>query len=272
MTLTLRHTLSLHQSLKKVMTKYSVKKLSQMAGISVRTLHHYDKIGLLKPAFRSDKGYRYYQRKQLLALQQILFFKELGFPLEKIRAVLEDPEFDLLKALYYHRKQLQLNQKRLGLLLKTVDKTILELKNKKEMMDDKDIYEGFSKEQKEAIRMEVAHRWGKDELEATEDRIRALGKEGWQDHKKKGEEINHLLADLIDLEPESPQVQQAIALHHRYMNLFYEVTVERYRGLAQMYVSDDRFKAYYEKYKEGLAEFIKAAILIYCENGMKAQV
>ena len=250
------------------MTKYSVKQLSELAGVSVRTLHHYDRIGLLKPAFRSEKGYRYYRRKQLLILQQILFYKELGLELKDIQSVLEDPEFDLLKALAFHRQELQSQEKRLKKLLRTIDNTISSLQNKHNMMDDKDLYKGFSEEKKNAIRQEVAHRWGKNELEATEDRIRQLGKEGWQDHKKKEKEVSQLLADLMDLPPESDQVQQAIALHHKLMNLYYEVSEERYRGLAQMYVADDRFKAHYEQHRPGLAEFVKAAILVYCDNGM----
>lgn len=251
------------------MAKYSVKELSELAGVSVRTLHHYDRIGLLKPAQRSEKGYRYYGRKQLLILQQILFYKKLGFSLKKIKAVLEDPGFDLLRALEQHRRRLKKEQQQIDSLIQTIDNTILSLQNKKIMMDDKDLYEGFSEEKKQAIRQEVAHRWGKAELEAAEDRIRQLGKDGWQDHKKKGEEITQLLADLMDLGPDNKQAQQAIALHHRHMNLFYEVTEERYRGLAQMYVADDRFKAYYEQFRPGLAEFVKAGINVYCDNGME---
>lgn len=254
------------------MTKYTVKQLSELAAVSVRTLHHYDRIGLLKPAQRSEKGYRCYGRKQLLILQQILFYKKLGFPLKKIKAVLEDPEFDLVKALEHHRRQLEAEQEQMNTLIRTIDKTILSLKNKKSMMEDKDLYEGFSEEKKNAYRQEVAHRWGKDQLEAAEDRIRQLGKDGWQDHKKKEKEVSQLLADLMELPPESRQVQEAIALHHRLMNLYYEVTEARYRGLAQMYVADDRFKAYYEKYRPGLAEFVKAAIDIYCDNGMEVKV
>ena len=138
-------------------------------------------------------------------------------------------------------------------------------------MEDKDLYEGFSEEQKNAYRQEVAHRWGKDELEAAEDRIRELGREGWQDHKKKEKEVSQLLADLMDLPPGSLQVQKAVALHFKLMNLYYEVTQERYRGLAQMYVADDRFKAHYEKFRPGLAKFLKVAMEVFCDNGMEVK-
>ena len=88
------------------MKKYSVKKLAKLAGVTVRTLHHYDKIDLLKPALRSDKHYRYYGQEELLRLQQILFYKELGFPLQEIKEILEDPDFDLIEALESHKKAL----------------------------------------------------------------------------------------------------------------------------------------------------------------------
>ena len=122
------------------MTHYSVKQLSKLAGVSVRTLHHYDRIGLLKPAFRSDKGYRFYGRNELLQLQQILFFKELDFPLKEIREIINDPNFDLVSALEFHKKQLLLRSKRLDELLATIEKTILiNLKTKNEVMKDHEI-------------------------------------------------------------------------------------------------------------------------------------
>ncbi|MDN5203708.1 MerR family transcriptional regulator [Fulvivirgaceae bacterium BMA10] len=251
------------------MTSYSVKQLSKLAGVSVRTLHHYDRIGLLKPAFRSEKGYRYYGRTELLTLQQILFYKELDFPLKEIAAIMNDTSFDLLTALEFHKQELKKRSDRLEKLLATIDKTIVELKNKNEMMTDKEIYEGFSEEEVRAMKQEVAERWGEEQLTESEERIRKLGKDGWKDTKEKGEEINQLLADLMDLQPSDERVQKAIALHHQYMNTFYEVSKEGYRGLGKMYVEDARFTAYYEKYRKGLAMFIHQAIEVYADSEIK---
>jgi len=250
------------------MTQYSVKQLSKLAGVSVRTLHHYDQIGLLQPAFRSEKGYRFYERKELLQLQQILFYKELDFPLKTIQTILNNPEFNLRAALSDHKAQLQKQIARLELLLRTVDKTIDELKTN-EMMSEQEIYEGFSEEQIQAMRSEVMERWGKDKLLATEECIRKLGKDNFQDHKQKGEEINQLLADLMDFPPSDLRVQQTIALHHEHLNFYYEIKKEAYRALGKMYVDDARFTATYDKYRKGLAEFICQAIEVFCDNEMK---
>ncbi|MEO9851630.1 MAG: MerR family transcriptional regulator [Reichenbachiella sp.] len=249
------------------MTKYSVKELSELAKVSVRTLHYYDQIDLLKPSFRSGKGYRFYERKQLLMLQQILFYKELGFSLQDIHSVISDPTFDLIDALESHKKELLKQSRNLQQLMHTVKKTLSELKNKK-MMKDSEIYQGFTANEVNSMRQEVTDRWGAEQLKETEDRIRAMGKAGWEDTQQKGEEINQLLADLMDLSPEDLNVQEAITLHYRHMNLFYEVSKERYLGLGNMYVEDERFRAYYEKYRTGLAHFIKQAIEIYCEKSL----
>src|SRR5271170_7904495 len=121
---------------------YTVKKLSELSGVTVRTLHFYEEIALLKPAYYGSNGYRYYEEKQLLQLQQILFFKELGFSLKEIQKVVGRGDFDQLAALYSHRKALSKEWEKIGLLLKTIDKTIKHLKGKKKMKD-KEIFDGF---------------------------------------------------------------------------------------------------------------------------------
>lgn len=123
--------------------KYTVKQLAQAAGVSVRTLHYYDAINLLKPASRSRAGYRYYGQQQLLKLQQILFYKQLGFSLQEIRDVFNVPDFDILKALKSHRNELVNRSSELKQLLKTVDSTIDALKKNRQMSLEQ-IYKGFS--------------------------------------------------------------------------------------------------------------------------------
>lgn len=253
------------------MSKYSVKRLSELAKVSVRTLHYYDQIGLLKPSFRSEKGYRFYERQELLLLQQILFYKELDFSLEQIKDIIYDPEFDILTALESHKQALQRRSSEIETLLKTIDKTIFELKNENMKVTEEQMYEGFNPDEVESMREEVKERWGVEQLEAVESVILNMSKEGWDDHKAKGEEINQLLAKLMNLDPSSKQVQQAISLHHKHLNFYYEVSEERYLGLADMYVEDERFRSYYENYSEGLAEFIRTAVQVYCENGMKVE-
>lgn len=251
------------------MTNYSVKQLSELAGVTVKTLHHYDKIGLLKPAFRTEKNYRYYTREQLFKLQQILFYRELDFSLKEIDSIINDESFNLVEALKFHKEELIKRSSHLDQLIETVDKTIDELKNNNQMMTDEELYKGFTKEQKEAYRNEAVERWGEEKIKEVENRIKSLGESGWEDTQKKGEEINQLLGDLMDLEPSDKKVQETIALHHKYMNTFYEVTAERYEGLGKMYTEDERFTAFYDKYNEGLASFLYEAIKVYCQNGMK---
>ena len=248
--------------------KYTVKQLAELAGVSIRTLRYYDKIGLLKPAYRTESGYRHYKRAELLKLQQILFYKELGVSLKEIQQILSDPEFDLIQALQTHKQKLLEVQQQYEQLLKTIDKTIDELQKKK-IMKDEEIYEGFDPKKIQAMREEVIDRWGKEELEASENKIRKMGKEQWKDVKEQEKVINQDLAKVMGLPVDDYAVQLLVQQHHQYLNQFYEVKEERYRGLAGMYVSDERFKQHYDQYSEGLAEFLKAAILVYCDRGMK---
>lgn len=252
------------------MTGYTVKQLAKLSGVSVRTLHHYDEIGLLKPAQRTEAGYRLYGRKELLRLQQILFYRELDLPLEKIREALDDPDFDLVASLEFHRGELQKRSQRLEQLLSTIDKTIVELKNKTEMLTDEELYKGFAPGEGEAYHKEAAQRWGEDTVRESEERVRKMSKEQWNAVIQEGETIAQQLAASMDADPASPAVQQLIAQHHRHLCNFYEVSEERYRGLAQLYTDDERFRTYYDKHRPGAAGFIRKAINVYCDNGMKA--
>ena len=268
MTLPLRHSLSLKFK-REIMTEYTVQQLSKIAGISIRTLHHYDRIGLLLPAKRTEKGYRIYQKPELLKLQQILFYKELGIPLREIKDILNAKDFDLIKALEFHQVELIKKSEQTIMLLNTIEKTINSLKNKNKMMKDEELYEGFSKEEINAMRSEVKKKWGAKELIEVENKIQKLGKEGWNDHKAKGEQINQVLAELMDMHPSEKQVQQAVELHFKHLNFYYEVSKERYENLGKMYVEDERFKSYYDKYGDDLAVFLRDAIFIFCQNELK---
>jgi len=251
------------------MKKYSVKQLSGLAKVSVRTLHYYDEIGLLKPGEKSAAGYRSYVREDLFKLQQIMFFKELGFSLDEIQRILGDPDFDLKKALKSQREEISKRLVRFKKLLNTIDKTIQTL-NQKSMLTDKEMYEGFTPEQAEAYRKEASQRWG-DEVKASEARIKKMSKEQWNAVKAEGEAITKKLAELMTAgsAPESPEVQSYIARWHKHLENFYPVSEERLSGLGQMYIADERFTAHYDQYAKGLAQFKNTAIQIYCDNGMK---
>ncbi len=138
---------------------HTVHQLASLAGISVRTLHHYDHIGLLKPSARSAAGYRLYGTEDLLRLQQILLYRELDLPLEEIRRILDDPGFDPVRALAQHRRTLELHAERLARLLHTIDRTIARLTEVDMSLSDEELYEGLPKEQVDRWKREVNERY-----------------------------------------------------------------------------------------------------------------
>ena len=154
---------------------YTVKKLSRLAGVSVRTLHYYDEIGVLKAQSRNASGYRQYNEEATTCLQQIMFFRELGFSLGEIKKIIARPDFDAVEALKTHRILLEKKAERINSLLATVDKTIEKLKGESQMQI-KEYYEGFSGEQIEKYRQEVRERWGEVTLRNSEERVMKMGK------------------------------------------------------------------------------------------------
>ena len=248
---------------------YTVSRLAKLAGVSVRTLHHYDETGLLKPSFRSDSGYRQYQREDLLRLQQILFYRELDFTLNEIKGILDDPEYDEVQALVNHRQSIEQRIKRLSNLLTTIDKTISHYREDAMTLTDEELYEGFSKEQIERYNKEVDEMFGPGTVKASRERIGKLTKKQWQEVKKEGEVINLEMAELMDLPPESPDVQKLIKRHYTWIENFWTPNAESYKGLGRGYVENPEFREFYDKYKPGLADFLSAAMEYYAEKNLK---
>lgn len=250
------------------MTAYSVSQLATMAGVSVRTLHHYDHIGLLTPSARTAAGYRLYGEPDVLRLQQILFFKELDVPLSKIRDILDDPDFDQVTALENHRRLLQTRAERLVRLLKTIDKTIQRLKENDMTMTDEELYEGFTKEQIERYKREARERYDPALVEESERRLRTMTKAQWQAVKAEGEDVTCAIAELMDRAPDDPEVQALIGRHHGWIERFYPANAEVYRGLGQLYTEHEEFRAFYEKVRPGLADFMQAAMRHYADHNL----
>ncbi|MBA3682197.1 MAG: MerR family transcriptional regulator [Bacteroidetes bacterium] len=248
------------------MDKISVNKLAKLAGVSVRTLHHYDQIGLLKPSVRSETNYRYYSEAELLRLQQILFYKELDLSLVQIAEILDDPTFDIMQALRSHKTELQKRKDRTEQLLLTIDKTIINLKSKTKKMDHEEMYKGFSKEQGKAYRKEASEKWGEEIVAASEKKILEMDKAEWKALLQKGEDINVELVKLIGQSPKDKKVQALIKEHFEMTGKFFNVTIEIYRNLGTMYVEDLRFKANYDKHHPKLAEFLRDGIYAFVEE------
>jgi DNA-binding transcriptional MerR regulator len=249
---------------------YTVRQLAELAGVSVRTLHHYDAIGLLQPSSRSAAGYRLYEQDDLLRLQQILFFRELDFPLEDIRRILDHPGFDRVQALESHRRMLQERSARLAVLMRTIDKTIERLKEETMTLTDAELYEGFSEEQIERWQREVREQYDPKVVAESDRRVRQMGKEQWAALRAEGQEIHLLLANLMGSDPDDPVVQAAIGRHFAMMGQFYTVTPQIYRGLGQLYVEHPEFRAFYEALAPGLADFMQAAMNAYCDRTLAA--
>lgn len=251
------------------MKTYTIKQLADLADVTVRTLHHYDQIGLLKPERDSSNEYRRYGEEELLRLQQIMFFRELELPLEEIRNILDDPDFDVTRALKQHRELIALKKKRMQNLLKTIDKTITKL-TKETTMQDEELYNGFSKEELEAWNKEAKERWGHtDQYKQSVGKYESLSKEEKLKLKKNGDALMEEIVANMDKAPESPEVQALVQRHYDSLKFFYEPNLEMYRGLADMYVGyqgDTRFRAYFEKYDQRLPEFMRDAIYAFCDR------
>ncbi|MES2690352.1 MAG: MerR family transcriptional regulator [Bacteroidota bacterium] len=247
------------------MEKFSVNQLAKLAGVSVRTLHHYDEIGLLKPSLRGENKYRFYGKNELVRLQQILLYKELDIPLIQIGEILDAPGFDVMSALQQHKLALEKQVNKVKQLLLTIDNTIVQLKNKTEKMNYEDMYKGFSKEQAEAYEKEATERWG-DAVKESKERMKQMSKAEWEALMQEGEHINRELVSLMHLPVSDDAVQALVKRHFGMTGKHYTVTPEMYKGLAEMYLADERFTVYYDKHKPGLAAFLSKAMIEFVKQ------
>jgi DNA-binding transcriptional MerR regulator len=241
-----------------------VKQLARLAGVTNRTLHYYDQIGLLQPGMHGENGYRYYGDEALLRLQQILFYRELDFSLEQIKTILADPDFDLLEALEGHRRALGERIRHTERLIVTVDKTIQHLKGEIQM-SKQDFYSGFDEEKQKEYTRRAGERWGDEAMSRTKD-WNAYTPAQKNDILAEGHEITMNIVANMDKAPESPEVQAWIERWHQSINKnFYECSLEIFEALGHGYVEDPEFNAFYEKIQPGLAVFMDKAMTYYCK-------
>ena len=246
---------------------YTVKAVAEMAQVSVRTLHHYDEIGLLKPSSHSAAGYRRYVEQDVEQLQQVLFFKELVFDLKEIKKILGDPEFDRRKALVEHRKLLLERQERIGQLVKSVDRTLKAIERGDPM--NATMFEGFDAARYEE---EARQRWGgTPEWEESQKRWKSYTKRDLAEIQQEGQEIIEGLVARMDRDPGDAEVQDLIRRHHEMINArFFNCPRQVYRQIGDGYVDDPRFMAFYDNIKPGLAKFKRDAIRVYCGSQPRA--
>ncbi|HTR30910.1 MAG TPA: MerR family transcriptional regulator [Puia sp.] len=254
--------------------RYSVKQLAGLAGVSVRTLHVYDEMGLLKPSIRTDAGYRQYGESELLRLQQILFYKELDLPLKQIAEILDDPGFDLVEALEGHRIALTARRDRLETLLKTIEATIDHLKNKT-MSNFEKLYEGMPREEAAALRQEAIDNWGENAIRKSEVALMGMGKDRLERLKADQKDIMRRLRSLRQADPYDEPVQTQIGRHYEMIRAFWglsgdePVKAKAYKGLGDLYVSDDRYLAEDGKPDPEFAAFMRSAMGFFADSRLE---
>jgi len=254
--------------------EYTVQKLGRLAGISTRTLRYYDEIGILKPARINSSGYRIYGQKEVDKLQQILFYRELGVGLEKIKEIINAPDFDEIKALKEHREQLLAKRAQLDLLIANVNNTI-DLKEGRIKMTDREKFEGFKQkridENEKKYGAEIREKYGDDAVNKSNQKLKNMTQEQYAQWEKLSADVWKTLAEAYKTgDPAGELAQKAADLHRRWLCFAWDsYTKEAHAGLAQMYVDDERFTAYYDKEQPGTAAFLRDAIFIY--TGMKGK-
>lgn len=247
---------------------YTVKQLSKLAGVSVRSLHYYDEIGLLKPSWLGSNGTRHYEEEALLKLQQILFYRELDLSLDEIKAIVGRPDFDVLTALRSHKGALQGRVERLNRLIQTVDNTIEHLKGN-ESMNAKGLFEGFSEEEQEKYALEAEQMYDPETVRVSNRKWKAYPPAEKERILAEGKAI---YVDLIAAMPKgatSAEVQTLIARWHQHMQYFWSPNDEQLLGLADGYNEDARFRANFDKMHPKLAEFMREAVKVYVKNRKK---
>jgi DNA-binding transcriptional MerR regulator len=244
---------------------YTVKQLSAMAGISVRTLHYYDEIGLLRPSSVGVNGYRYYGDEALLQLQQILFYRELDLSLKEIKLIITSTGFDLMEALEMHKHALSQRVERLHRLISTVDQTINHLKGKKEM-SKKQLFAAFNEEEEKKYSAEAEQLYDPAIVRASQKKWKSYTKEQKQRIGEEGNAAYEAIVSAIPFGPESPQAQAGVELWRKHMDYFWTPNPEQLEGLTELYNSDPRFKVNFDKVDPRLAEFVREAVKVYVKR------
>jgi len=236
----------------------TVHEVSRLAGVSVRTLHHYDAVGLLKPTCVTQAGYRLYDDAAIKRLQTILFFRELQFSLKEIRTILDDPGFDQKEALRQQIRLLELQKERIGRLISYAQKQMEE--------GDTDMdFDTFDREELDRYKEEVKQRWGGTEAYRESQEKAAAGV---QPDAERLMAIFRELGAMKTSQPEDPSVQAKVAeLQDHISQHFYTCTKEILKSLGEMYAEDERFRRNIDKAGgEGTAVFVRDAIRIYCSR------
>lgn len=251
--------------------EYSIRELSELAGVSARTLRYYDEIGLLKPSRTSDAGYRFYGEKEVELMQQILFYRERGLELEQIAQIFRNPDFDIRSALEEYLLELEQRKRETERLIQNIRQTIASMEGEYEM-SDKERFEAFKKNQVEENERlygeELRKKYGEEAVEASNRKRLGMTEEEYQRYTKLEQEILDRLTQAAQkgAASDSEEMQAVAALHKEWLLMVWsKYTEEAHAGVGKMYACDERFRAYYDRNAEGCADLLCAAIQHYCQ-------
>lgn len=247
--------------------EYTIQELAHLAGISTRTLRYYDQIGLLSPVRDTVSNYRIYTEAEVDVLQQILFYKEMGLELSAIEKILKDPNFDRIDALTEHLSQLMETEQNIRLLIQNVKKTIRKEKGETDMTD-KEKFIGLKnklvQENEEKYGTEIRGKYGDKNVEESNQKMMNLTQEEYDAMKDLDLQIKEELEKAVTegAAPDGDAGIEIAELHKKWLTFTWSsYSAEAHIGLAQMYVCDERFTAYYDENVSGCAEFLRDAIL-----------
>lgn len=248
--------------------EYTVHELASLAGVSSRALRYYDEIGLLKPKKINDSGYRIYGEDEINRLQHILFYREFEFKLEEIKSLLDSKNFEEINVLEKHKRRLLDKKEKINDLIENISKTIEEKEGGKKMKD-KEKFKAFKQkmldENENEYGDEVRQKYGEDKYKYSYNKVKNMTEE---DHKRITALANEIIEKLgiafKEGNPKSKLALEVADLHKQWLFFYWgQYSKEAHRGIADMYVQDERFKKYYDPKNEGIAEFLRDAIIEY---------
>lgn len=251
--------------------EYTILRLAKIANISTRTLRYYDEINLLKPRRINSSGYRIYGSEEVDILQQILFYRQFGLELTKIKDILNNTEFNKINALREHKKKLYEKREQIDILIKNIEKTIAASEGSI-IMSDNEKFEGFKQklidENEEKYGKEIRAKYGKESVEKSNQKIKNMTAEQNDKISVLAEDIKKTLAEAFKTgDPSGGLAQRAVQMHKEWLCFYWDkYSKEAHAALGQMYTDDERFKKYYDDICPGCAEFLRDAILIYANK------
>lgn len=249
--------------------EYTIQQLSRLSGVTTRALRWYDKIGLLKPSGRTEGGYRLYGPAEVDRLQDILYYRALGVELARVKEILDDPSYNRLAVLRAHLSALEGERECIQGLIDSVKETI-RTQERDEIMSDEKKFEAFKRDALEeyarTYEAESRTRYGDAEVDEMLTRIKGVTREQYQEWDRLGQEILKKLSASVaaGADPAGEAGKELADLHRRWLTATgNQYDVQRHRGIAELYIQDERFTAYYDKERPGCARFLRDAVIYW---------